>query len=193
MPEKELVVVGGPNGAGKTTFAMDYVGKHGWNYLGADAIAAQLAPSDPASEQFAAGRQFLVEVQAAIAGNDSFIVESTLSGVTFSRSIESARQNSFRISIVYVFLESPESCIARVNARVLSGGHFVPEIDIRRRYYRSADNFWHRYRLLADDWILVYNSSSGVQDIASGDVVNVSISDVELFERFLAIAEGTND
>ena len=40
--------------------------------------------------------------------------------------------------------------LERVAARVRSGGHDVPEIDVRRRFVRSWTNFEMRYKLLAD-------------------------------------------
>lgn len=73
MTTKELIVVGGPNGAGKTTFAEEYVARHGCNYVGADAIAAQLSPDDPTNAQFAASREFLRQIDTAIAGSDSLL------------------------------------------------------------------------------------------------------------------------
>ena len=80
MADKELIVVGGPNGAGKSTFAGEYIAQHGCLYLGADAIAVELSPEDPASVPIEAGREFLRRVEEAIAGTESFVVESTLSG-----------------------------------------------------------------------------------------------------------------
>ena len=58
MSERRLVIVGGPNGSGKSTFAEEYVHRFGMAYLGADAIAAELAPHDPLSVRVAAGKQF---------------------------------------------------------------------------------------------------------------------------------------
>lgn len=59
MSERRLVIVGGPNGSGKSTFAEEYVHRFGMAYLGADAIAAELAPHDPLSVRVAAGKQFV--------------------------------------------------------------------------------------------------------------------------------------
>ena len=76
---KELIVIGGPNGAGKSTLALQYIAQTGYQFLSADAIAARLSPSNPASAQIAASRNFINEVSNALAGENGFIIESTLS------------------------------------------------------------------------------------------------------------------
>jgi len=181
---KEMIVVGGPNGAGKTTFADEYVARRGCNYVGADAIAAQMSADDPASVQIAASREFLRQIGAAISGSDTFVVESTLSGRTFQKQLNSAKTAGFEIMIVYLFLDTADTCVDRVNERVQVGGHDVPELDIRRRFARSIHNFWNLYRPLADHWLLILNSSNQPQDIAVGTSTDVSIRDAELFSRF---------
>ena len=177
-------MVGGPNGAGKTTFAEEYVACHGCNYVGADAIAAQISPNDPASVQITASREFLRQIDTAIMGSDSFVVESTLSGRTFRRQLNNAKAAGFQITIVYLFLDSADTCVDRVNGRVQTGGLDVPEIDIRRRFVRSIDNFWNLYRPLADHWLLIYNAGNQPQDVAVGTATNISIRDAELFSQF---------
>jgi predicted ABC-type ATPase len=181
---KELIVVGGPNGAGKTTFADEYVARYGIGYVGADAIAAQMSPDDPAHAQIAASREFLRQFDTAIAGSDSFVVESTLSGRTFQHQLHNAKATGFEITMVYLFLDSADTCVDRVNERVQAGGHDVPEIDIRRRFVRSIHNFWNLYRPLADHWLLIYNSSNQPQDVAVGTATDLSIRDAELFTQF---------
>lgn len=184
MTPKELIVVGGPNGAGKTTFADEYVAHHGCNYIGADAIAAQISPDDPANAQIAASREFLRQIDAAIADSDSFVVESTLSGRTFRRFFNDAKTAGFEITVVYLFLDSADTCVDRVNERVQKGGHNVPENDIRRRFSRSVRNFWSMYRPLADHWLLIYNSGNQPQDVAVGTPNDISIRDADLYSEF---------
>lgn len=49
--------------------------------------------------------------------------------------------------------------MARVAARVIQGGHNVPESVIRRRFSAGIRNF-ERYKLLVDSWQLYDNSAS---------------------------------
>lgn len=192
MAEKELIVVAGPNGAGKTTFAEEYLREHPCVYLSADAIAAELAPQDPSSQRMAAGREFVRRVEQQLAGPNSFLVESTMSGRGFRQTIQAAHEATFRTFIAFVYLDSADSCWARVQVRARAGGHDVPESDVRRRFPRSLRNFWHAYRQLADEWLLVYNAMSGFQDVAFGSGTTLSVRDESLFLEFLQIAGGKN-
>jgi predicted ABC-type ATPase len=181
---KELIVVGGPNGAGKTTFADEYVARHSIAYIGADAIAAQMSPDDPAHAQIAASREFLRQIDNAIAGSESIVVESTLSGRTFRQLLNNAKAAGFEITIVYLCLDSADTCVDRVKQRVQKGGHDVPEVDVRRRFVRSIRNFWNLYRPLSDHWLLIYNAGNQPQDVAVGTATDVSIRDAELLSQF---------
>ena len=77
-----LVIVGGPNGSGKTTIARELERAHGLRYLGADAIAEELAPGDWERVRIQAGRLFLERARTGIEDGRSLLVESTLSGRT---------------------------------------------------------------------------------------------------------------
>ncbi len=191
MPPKQLIVVAGPNGAGKSTFALKYAAVHGIAYLGADAIAYEMAPDDAASVRVAAGREFLRRVGEAIRGTESLVVESTLAGRSFVRLLKDARRLGFEISIMYLFLDSVETCLRRVDERVSKGGHDVPPDDVRRRFGRSLKNFWTLYRLLTDDWTLVYNSGDEVQDVAIGEIGQFTVRDRERFDDFLRLMSET--
>jgi len=48
-----------------------------------------------------------------------------------------ARDRGFEIVLLYIGTENVEINLARIQNRVLAGGHNVPEGDVRRRYTRS--------------------------------------------------------
>lgn len=193
MTGKELIIVGGANGVGKTTFATEYAARYYCVYLGADAIATELAPDAPELVAVAAGEELLQRIAAAVAGEQRIVLESTLAGRTLRHVIRNARDAGFKITIVYLFLDSPDTCVERVHERVLKGGHSVPEVDIRRRFLRSVANFWWLYRPLADHWLLVYNSGIQPLDVAAGTADDVSVRDAELYATFTRWTEGGND
>ncbi len=193
VANKEMIIVGGPNGAGKSTFAEVLAAQDQLPYLSADAIAAELSPENPSSRKVLAGRVFLHRVDEAIAFGQSFIIESTLSGVTFRHRIAAAREAGFGIVIVYLFLDSAISCVERVSQRVQKGGHFVPEIEIRRRFRRSAANFWNCYRALADRWTLLDNSGLETLEVAEGTSDRHAIRDSQRFSSFLVQAEAERE
>ena len=176
--------MGGPNGAGKTTLALEYSDEFALPYVGADAIAATLNPSHPVAAQTAAARQFIQTLEENIAQKQSFVCESTLSGLTMRNFVASAREAGYSVSIAFLFVDSADVCVARVAERVRKGGHNVPEVDIRRRFTRSIRNFWRIYRELADNWVLLYNGMTTLQDVAAGSREQVTIRAPELFSSF---------
>ena len=187
MPE--AFIVGGPNGAGKSTLGQHYAAESNWPFLGADAIAARLNPERPEAVAVQAGRQFLRALAAHVEQGEDFVVESTLAGRGPRRWLRQMHEAGYTVSIVFLFLDTPEMCIRRVEERVRKGGHHVPNEAVRRRYYRSQRNFWREYRLLADRWHLIYNGGNAEQEVAYGEGQHVAVSDHALLERFLKIIE----
>ena len=180
----EMIVVGGPNGAGKTTFAEHFITEYHYLYLGADAKAAQISPEDPAAAAIQAGREFRHELREKIAARVDLVVESTLSGRTFQWAFNSARSAGYEVTLLFLWLDSTETCIGRVRQRVQLGGHHVPDTDVERRFRRSLRNFWDFYRPLADQWILAYNAESEIKDVAGGQGDDFTIQEKLLFIRF---------
>lgn len=187
LKPKELVVIAGPNGAGKTAFAEEFLAQRPCTYLSADRIASQLAPDDPMSENVRAAREFVRRVGGHLAGSESLLVESTLSGRTFVHFLRKARERGVRSSIIFVFVDSAAVCIERIRQRVRKGGHTVPDSDVRRRFSRSLANVWHLYRPLADDWGLVYNGGSEFMDVAIGTRKEMAVRDEMRFQQFLSL------
>lgn len=74
--------------------------------------------------------------------------------------------------------------MARIEQRVRQGGHHVPDHDVRRRFPRSVANFWTIYRQMADDWVVLYNASEQLQDVAAGSHEDLAIRDTTLFKVF---------
>ena len=181
---KEVIVVGGPNGAGKTTFVTQFLSELPYPYLSADAIAARINPTRPESVQTQAGREFLAQLADCIEREVSFIIESTLSGRSLLQSLRKLSDKGFRISIAFIFLDSPDVHVQRVHERVRRGGHNVPELDIRRRYLRSKQNFWNLYKEVASQWSLFYNSQEGFTNVALGVGEQCDVVDPQLFSLF---------
>ncbi|MBS0262260.1 MAG: hypothetical protein JSS02_09945 [Planctomycetes bacterium] len=101
--------------------------------------------------------------------------------------IVGARDTGYSVSIAFLFVESADVCVARVAARVRADGHDVPESDIRRRFTRSIRNFWVIYRELADNWVLLYNGTPTLEDIAVGARSQTAVRDSDQFAAFLAL------
>lgn len=184
---KNAVIIAGPNGAGKTTFVSEYLPVSGAEYISADAIAATMVstPGEFDRIRIRAGRSFLEEIQRLIQAEANLVIEVTLAGRGFQRIIRELKSTGYTVTIVFVFLKSPEVCIARVRNRVMAGGHDVPEEDIIRRFYRSKRNFWRFYKDLVNEWGLFYNSGDSIQQVAAGEGNQFTVTDTEIFELFL--------
>lgn len=181
---KQLIVVGGPNGAGKTTFAEKYVALNDALYLAADKIAFELSPANPADARIEAAAEFIRRFDEALNSVDAIVIESTLSGKTLQHRIRNAKNLGFRVTIVFVLLESANACVDRVAERFKKGGHDVSETDIRRRFGRSMVNFWEIYRNLSDHWLITNNSGRVPVDVAIGTADTISIRDTAQFSLF---------
>lgn len=86
--------------------------------------------------------------------------------------------------IAYIFVDSPEVCIRRIEARVRNGGHFVPPEDVKRRYVRSKENFVKVYSRMADSWLLYYNGGADITPVAHGNG-EVNVISKERYEAFM--------
>lgn len=72
----------------------------------------------------------------------SFTTETVFSHPSKLKLIRHAGRLGFRIYLYFVATDSPELNVARVEQRVVSGGHDVPREKIIERYFRCLDNFY---------------------------------------------------
>ncbi len=183
---KTLYIIAGANGSGKTTFAMNFAKLQKLKFINADEIAKEYDPNDIQKYKMKAGKKFFEELHISLGEKDSFIIETTLSGKYLVKIIDKAKQQGFRVSLIYLFLETNTENIYRVKNRVLKGGHNVPTEDIVRRYYRSRELFENTYKYLVDEWMLFFNGDDSFELVENQD----EIYDEELRKIFL---EGIKD
>jgi len=167
----KLYIIAGANGSGKTTFAKSFASILNMHFINADEIAKELDPDNITKHQVKAGRIFFHELNKRLDENNSFVIETTLSGKYLVKYIKKAQTNGFEVEMIYLFLEKPESNISRVSHRVLNGGHHVPKDDIIRRFYRSKKMFMFVYKDLVDKWIMYYNSNEINEKIATDKMI----------------------
>ena len=73
--------------------------------------------------------------------------------------------------------------LARIKQRVASGGHDVPEEDVRRRFERSVQHFFGAYAQHIDDWFLFDNSDVQPHLVAQKSKDGLQVHDKDLFNR----------
>jgi predicted ABC-type ATPase len=154
------IVIAGPNGAGKTTFAREYLPHVArvMHFVNADLIAGGLSPLKPELAAISAARVVLREIDRLASDGAHFAFETTLSGLTYLRRMESWKQAGYRIEIVYLRLDSVDLALRRIAARVVQGGHDVARRDVIRRFKRGWANFESIYRPMAESWAIYDNS-----------------------------------
>jgi predicted ABC-type ATPase len=159
-------MISGCNGAGKSTLVQALL-PHYINIqalINPDEIAKGLNPLQPDTMRFKAGVLALKQMDEYIDAGETFAFETTASGRAYVRRLVAAKARGYKIQLIYIFVENPDIAIARVLNRVKEGGHAVPEIDIRRRYYRGLKNILNLYVPLADQVSFVLNGMSIEQE-----------------------------
>ena len=160
---KKIIIIAGPNGAGKTTFARDFLPAEAQTlrFINADLIAAGLAPFNPETASFKAGRLMLEEIDECVEAGHSFAFETTLSGLAYLKKIALWQAHGYQVKLWFLSLPNEEIAVSRVARRVLQGGHNIPEPVIRRRFKAGLANFHERYSKVVDSW--AFYDSSGMQ------------------------------
>jgi len=139
-----LYVLAGVNGAGKSSVGGAMIRASGGEYYNPDEAARALIAANPglgqAKANAAAWRQGKRLLECAIDQRLDFAFETTLGGGTLTRMLVDAAGAGFEVRIFYVGLADVDLHIERVRRRVRSGGHDIPEADIRRRWRHSRLN-----------------------------------------------------
>jgi predicted ABC-type ATPase len=163
MPQ--LWVVAGPNGAGKSTLTGRYLTDR-LPVVNPDTIAQELDPANPTQVRIRvrAGREAIRWQETLLTQSVDFAMETTLAGHRELALLQRAREAGYKVTLVYIGVDSTDMLLGRIAQRVTEGGHDVPTEDVDRRYIRSSanlavalqnvdrafvlDNTGQRYRLL---------------------------------------------
>lgn len=154
-------VLAGVNGAGKSSVGGATIRAFGADYYNPDEAARAIADASPSIAQPQANalawQQGVRMLEHAIARRLDFAFETTLGGTTIARRLSEAIAAGIDVHVFYVGLADVQLHLARVRARVASGGHDIPGDVIRRRFEHSRLNAIHLLPGLAS--LRVYDNS----------------------------------
>ena len=153
---KKIIIIAGPNAPGKTPFARAFLPAEAKTpgFINADLKAAGLAPFNPETASFKAGRLMLEEIDECVDAGHSFAFETTLSGLVYMQKIAVWQAHGYQVKLWFLSLPNEDIAVSRVASRVSQGGHNIPEDVIRRRFKAGLENFHERYSKVVNSWAL---------------------------------------
>lgn len=128
-----LLVIAGPNGSGKSTI-LQYFEKVGTYTNADDVVASTGMPNEDAATLVDERRYFSIDQR------EDFSFETVLSSDYKLKLLKNAKENDYFIKCVFILTANPLINVARVEARVASGGHAVSKEKIVSRYKKALDN-----------------------------------------------------
>ena len=158
--EKPLfLLLAGSNGAGKSTYIknehfkdvlnvlqkrFDIIPLKPYQIINPDIISISHLMINPNIDETAANLWAVQEIEKSINKYfnlcKSFAIETVLSTDKYIKYIEEAKTKGYITALIYIGIDSPETAIKRVRMRVKTGGHYVSEDKIRKRFHSSINN-----------------------------------------------------
>ncbi len=188
-----LYIISGCNGAGKTTASFTVLPEmlDCREFVNADEIARGLSPFQPDKVAVEAGRIMLQRIDELLKKQKDFAIETTLATRSYVQTIRKAKEIGFSITLVYFWLNSPELAIARVERRVLEGGHNIIEEVIRRRYKKGINNLFKLFIPICDYWILIDNSQKPYKIVAEGQKdQELNVQNEQIWNKLNTLSNG---
>lgn len=181
---KKLYIIAGCNGAGKTTASYTILPEilDCKEFVNADEIAKGISPFQPEKAGIEAGRLMLKRIKRMLESGESFAFETTLSTRSYVQFIERAKQLNYQVTCLFLWLDSEDLAISRVETRVKEGGHNIPKDVIIRRYKSGLKNFFNLFLDKVDNWLFVNNSGDTYEVIAEGALKEETINNPKQWE-----------
>jgi len=186
-----LYIIAGCNGAGKTTASFTILPEmlNCKEFVNADSIAAGLSPFNPESVAIEAGRIMLMRINELLGAGVDFAFETTLATRSYVSLVKEAQAAGYKVTLLFIWLDSPETAIQRVARRVAKGGHNIAQDVVKRRYYRGISNLIALFIPVTDTWMVVNSTNVVIEPIAEG---GLDTNKPELTGLFKKILRGMN-
>lgn len=182
MENRNLYIIAGCNGAGKTTASYTILPEiiECKEFVNADEIAKGLSPFQPEKVVFEAGRIMLGRINELLKSNETFAFETTLSTKSYKNKILQAKQQGYKTTLFFFWLNNIELAKERVKIRVIEGGHNIPENVIERRYIKGIKNLFEIYLPIIDR-ALIFDNSYGKHELIAKKKHEISIFNNDKF------------
>ncbi len=189
---KNLYIIAGPNGAGKTVASYTILPEifNVKEYVNADEIARGISPFNYDKVGIQAGRLLVLRIRELLKEEQTFAVETTLATRSYVKLIEKAHRKGYKVTLLFMWLNSQELALKRVSTRVKEGGHNIKNDVIRRRFKNGLNNLVDKYIPIVDSWIVVNNSGEEFSIIAQGDKNDLLVKDEKLWKRINSRTNG---
>ena len=136
----------------------------------AEFVNADVIQKEAGVSEIEAGRITLSRLEALATAGKDMAFETTLASHMLLPRIRRMQTAGYRFHLFFFWLPSADMAVRRVAKRVASGGHYIPEDVIRRRYERGVENFFNHYSPVADTWVLMNNTALIGAEIARRDL-----------------------
>lgn len=185
-----LFILSGCNGSGKTTASYALLPEllECREFVNSDEFAKSLSPFNPSDASVSASRYMLMKVKYLLERRSDFSIETTLATRSLIGIINEAKSMGYTVTLLYFWLSSPEVAIERVHARVLAGGHNIPDEVVRRRYTMGLQYLFKTYMSICDRWVLADNTKPPFVVIAEGNNSGTYIKNSKVFAHICRLA-----
>jgi predicted ABC-type ATPase len=182
-----IYILAGPNGVGKTTYADRYLPDviKELEFVNADLIARGISPFAPEKAAMEAGRIALARIRHLIESGTSFTWETTMSGRTAVRWLQSAKDAGCTIKCYFLWVRKVDTTLERIRQRVQEGGHQIDSDVSQRRFFKTIENFFAIYRPLCDSWKLFANDQLTPRLLAVGEGNRLVTRDRKAWEKII--------
>ena len=179
-----MYIISGCNGSGKTTASYTLLPEllDCSEFVNSDEFAKSLAPFHPETAYITASRYMLKKLRYLFTRREDFCIETTLATRSLLKTVRMAQDQGYFVTVVYLWLRSPDIAVKRVAARVEAGGHDVAPDVIRRRYYTGLEYFFDLYAPVCDKGMLVDNSEADFRIIAEGSTKGTTVRDLPTYQ-----------
>ena len=179
-----LLCFAGPNGSGKSTITkfFEIVGE----YTNADDVVSSTGMGNEEAAKFVDKKRY-----DSIKEKSDLTFETVLSSKYKMDILRKSKSEGYFIKCIFVLTADPELNVARVESRVMQGGHDVDREKVKTRFYKSLANIKELMSLC--DILHVYDNTDAPYRIIRKHKDNITIFPNEYWneEDIIALITGT--